>query len=994
MLSAQTPYYKHYDVMKGLPSNEIYELHQDKKGFLWIGCDAGLVRYDGNKFVLFSNKQNRGPAVTCLKEDKKGRTWCSNFSGQIFYTQDDSLHLFQPWEKNYKNNFAEIAIDNHDFLYVTNFRNKMYRYNLKNNKEDIVVDHLMSKQFPFTAYNGEVIYTDLENEQVRNLSKNTNNLVPIMADENSPLNYTLMNNFVFYNSLRKSQTLAFERSSVLSRVPSLFYYENGKLILHPASAILKSLNVIISSCFYDDDGNLFVGTYSGLIWLKKTKSNQWILFNTSLPDYGISSILQDREGSIWVATLKNGLYQISNKEVWNISDKDLGIQSAGINHITSDGSSMLFGAATNGVVFSYNIMTGKSMVIPNPELRDVQALKYNPYTKQLFISKNGTYIYSLATSSGINISNISNNAKDFVFRNDGLIFNSGIGINTFFNKRKIKNRQQIYHEFDTLQVPANKLSSGDYERFLISDQRSKALWYQQDSKNLWVGYVDGLVRYENSQQFSFTDPRSGLPIIASSFQEAEDNTLYVATVEQGIYVIKNKKIVNHFNKSNRLLSNKIKKIKLAKNTLWIICSGSIQALDLITGDIRNITPADGLGSSEIFDIEIMKDTVFVASAYGLQFFPTSIKTRNLVKPVCNISKIEADDVQYSRNQSINLKYGTKNISFHLQGIALKSDGSFTYQYRLRPGETDWITVSANQNQIRFTSLAPGKYTFEAKAINEDGVASDDTTGLHFRIQKPWWQEWWFLLACFVLGLALVSLLYKSRLRLQKKKMKEDLESFKSKEELRFSQLASLKAQMNPHFMFNALNSIQEFILTNDKRQANMYMGKFADLMRITLDMSNKSLVSLEDEIKILNLYLELESLRFEEMFSTKISIAPNVNPSEIKLPAMLIQPYIENAVKHGLLHTKGKKKLTVFFKVENPDILSCIITDNGIGRKRSGEINAMRQIRHTSFATGATQKRLELLNVNRPKSIAVQIQDLMDTNGQPSGTRVTIKIPF
>ena len=174
----------------------------------------------------------------------------------------------------------------------------------------------------------------------------------------------------------------------------------------------------------------------------------------------------------------------------------------------------------------------------------------------------------------------------------------------------------------------------------------------------------------------------------------------------------------------------------------------------------------------------------------------------------------------------------------------------------------------------------------------------------------------------------------------------------------------------------------------------MYMGKFADLMRMTLDMSNKNLVALTDEIKILHLYLELEALRFEENFSTSITVADNIHVADIQVPAMLIQPYIENAVKHGLLHRQGDRNLSVAFTLHTPCILTCTITDNGIGRKRSGEINAMRLSRHTSFASGATQKRLELLNVDRPLSIALQIEDLMDANGQPSGTSVTIKIPF
>ena len=173
----------------------------------------------------------------------------------------------------------------------------------------------------------------------------------------------------------------------------------------------------------------------------------------------------------------------------------------------------------------------------------------------------------------------------------------------------------------------------------------------------------------------------------------------------------------------------------------------------------------------------------------------------------------------------------------------------------------------------------------------------------------------------------------------------------------------------------------------------MYMGKFADLMRMTLDMSNKKEISLEDEIKVLELYLQLEALRFEEKFHYSITLEKNIHPADIHLPSMLIQPYVENAVKHGLLHIQTEKELTVVFDMDHNNVLTCTITDNGIGRKRSNEMNDMRQKRYTSFATGATQKRLELLNHERTAAIAVVYDDLYDINGHAAGTKVTLKIP-
>ena len=208
------------------------------------------------------------------------------------------------------------------------------------------------------------------------------------------------------------------------------------------------------------------------------------------------------------------------------------------------------------------------------------------------------------------------------------------------------------------------------------------------------------------------------------------------------------------------------------------------------------------------------------------------------------------------------------------------------------------------------------------------------------------------------------------------------------------ELTALKSQMNPHFIFNALNSIQEFIILNDKKKANHFMGKYADLVRSTLNMSDKESISLEEEIKTLELYLELEKLRFEDNFSYAIDVSGDLLETNYKLPAMLIQPYIENAIKHGLLHQQGPKTVTIQFDIDPLDnsIITCTIEDNGIGRVRSAELNAMRLKKHTSFSTGATQKRLELLNKGKENSIVVQFEDLKDSFNQAIGTRVTLRI--
>jgi sensor histidine kinase YesM len=209
-----------------------------------------------------------------------------------------------------------------------------------------------------------------------------------------------------------------------------------------------------------------------------------------------------------------------------------------------------------------------------------------------------------------------------------------------------------------------------------------------------------------------------------------------------------------------------------------------------------------------------------------------------------------------------------------------------------------------------------------------------------------------------------------------------------------SELTALKSQMNPHFIFNALNSIQELYTIGDKKTANEQMANFASLTRKILDVSGKQKIDLADEIDILTKYLELESIRFENDFSYKINLTDNIDEDYLQLPPMLIQPFVENAIKHGLLHKKEAKQLNINFILNDDEtILICEIIDNGIGRQASAAINANRSKSHVSFATSATQKRLDLLNKNKEVIVSVVYEDVKDEWQKIAGTKVIVRIP-
>ncbi|MGB1042343.1 MAG: sensor histidine kinase [Tenacibaculum sp.] len=217
---------------------------------------------------------------------------------------------------------------------------------------------------------------------------------------------------------------------------------------------------------------------------------------------------------------------------------------------------------------------------------------------------------------------------------------------------------------------------------------------------------------------------------------------------------------------------------------------------------------------------------------------------------------------------------------------------------------------------------------------------------------------------------------------------------KTKEyELAYSQLKSLRSQMNPHFIFNALNSIQEYIMLNEKELASVYLIDFSSLMRMYLEHSQRQYISLQEELVSLNLYLRLEKIRFEEEFNYEINVDNKIDKEKIIIPSVFIQPYIENAIKHGLFHKRDNRKLKIQFLLNlDTKVLRCIIHDNGIGRKAAGELKKKNTNYHKSYATKANQKRIDLINLNKERKIKIYVEDLYEKTNS-IGTKVCIEIP-
>jgi hypothetical protein len=356
----------------------------------------------------------------------------------------------------------------------------------------------------------------------------------------------------------------------------------------------------------------------------------------------------------------------------------------------------------------------------------------------------------------------------------------------------------------------------------------------------------------------------------------------------------------------------------------------------------------------------------------------------MVSPKVHIENITIHDEDTLVKNQYQLKHNENYITIQFVGLAYRNQGDVEYKYQLMGLDTSWKFTQ--RTSLTFTSLPPGDYQFVVMAKNEDGIWSENPARVDFHIKRPFWRSWWFIILVVVFVAALIYAIMSFRLRMIRKRNEliHDINEYKQK---------ILRQQMNPHFIFNTLNSIQYFLLDEDTTSSLTYLTKFAKMMRIVLDNSQHTFVPIEDEIRGLDLYLELEALRFEESFDYKIYIDKNINTFECKIPALLLQPYVENSIRHGLLHKRGKGFLSISIELHE-NSLFCIIEDNGVGRKRSEEIKMSQGLLQKSLGSKITEDRIKVLNSLYSDEIDIKYVDLTDSEGNPTGTRVEIKLPF
>lgn len=356
---------------------------------------------------------------------------------------------------------------------------------------------------------------------------------------------------------------------------------------------------------------------------------------------------------------------------------------------------------------------------------------------------------------------------------------------------------------------------------------------------------------------------------------------------------------------------------------------------------------------------------------------------------------ETTNISYFKKLVMPYQQNTLTFFFAPREYTSSSSNQFRYQML---GIDEAPVYNGSKALARYPNIPPGRYLFIVEATNSDGLWNEKVQ-LEVVIKPPFWQTWWFrglMILLFALALYIVYLIRINQVK-KKAEFKQREAEFKQKEaeykqQVAETETAVLRLQMNPHFLFNSMNSINSYILQRDINTANEYLVRFSRLMRMILKFAEQPYISVGEEIDLLEQYLMAESMRFERKFEYEFEVAEEVDEDDYLLPTMILQPFVENAILHGITPKPGGGKISIRFRLEGKNILCVTIADNGIGRAAAAKLKDKAK-EHESKALEITRRRLKLLEDESGQAATFKIKDLFDEKGNASGTSVTLTIP-
>ena len=939
---AQYPQHFTYDDENGLPNNEVYSIVQDKKGFIWIGCDGGLFKYDGIRYISYKSESQKSRSMNGLTISSQGKLYCTNFQSQVFVVENDSLIELKT---NSIQTITSISAGSDEKIYVNhifgisiyNERTKKWENNhflkaKQTNHQDRFVTKSGKKNpkgaFLYIHRNGIGTITPTENKFFKCgvFQKNTPGLFLMDYHKDNLWIFSVENQLIYKYSKNSIQKVT-----------------NKNLL----SALAKRKITSVRSLA---DGKLWICTYNGVIKYDTEKDLATLYY----PELSFSDCLLDREGNYWLSTLQAGILRIPNLDliVWNKEHQQL--KNEKIATICY-GNKHIFFATLDGSVGQLDINSGEISIYNSENKADVQSFDFDFGTQTLWF----------------NINNVLYSIKD-----------GNLNANKSPETTAIKSRKQIGN---TVFIGS---SNGSYVNGkLIDPSWSRKIQYDASTNTVYFITNNGLLKL-NFQLGKWKIKQhllKGIQLLSGEISEV-NHQVYVLTFDGKINKVSKNGVVEKVCE----ISDKIQsyQLKIHDSKMYVATNKGLWIYNLKTKKWQVLTKLSGLASNNIQGLVIVDNIIWLATGKGIQKIPLSEKEKSKLAHVY-IKKCIVGTKKINVSNSINLKFG-ESVLIYPEAIAYKSNGDFQYAYRLKNTDSTWIKLPASIEIIDIQNIPVGNFQLELKLIDHQGFDSENIIQLKGYVRPPFWRSWWFLSILIILVSILIYSFFKSRIRKIKLNQQKEIERINLENELRLSRESALKTQMNPHFIFNVLNSIKAYIYKNEKQNASSYLSDFSDLIRMFLNMSNQPLIPLAEELNMLNLYINLEAMLLNKDFEFKLDIDKGINQQLIKIPSLIIQPFVENAFKHGLHHKAGEKKLTISIQHIDDSILKIVIEDNGIGREATREIQEKSLKTHTSFATSAIEKRIELLSRGNNK-VKVETIDLKAEN-KAKGTKVIVTI--
>lgn len=993
---------------QGLTSNEVKCIFQDSRGFIWIGTYDGLNRYDGRNIKTYRRNITDTNSlinswVNSIVEDKDGNLWIGTFAGvsklnvasgkftnyrpsQLFpgqtclageqcvfkdhngtiWVTSGGLSYYQPGIGNFvaqpfippspvhgftKNQLViSVQIDRDNNFWMGTM-DGLYKYNIISKKYSRYSDDPSDNEH---MQNGDLLASlDLVNDTTilaaawqgkifafSTTKKITQQQYTIPIKGKVDIRISTVNwdgKKEYWAAHNKGIVILDEHFNILNEWPSSI-----------SQTAADSLPPSINNVFQSKEGIVFIGSANGVVVINPYLQVFKTYYFTPRKDWvgedagHISSIRFRGDTLVASSIYSNALYMFDAdwkllKTIPWLNAGGEGIENSSVYDVEKENDSVWWATTFHGLVKFNPVTLHYSVYTPNPN-------------DTLFFRHNRFMIVRVGKDNKIWLAN---------YKQDVMCFDR--------NTRTFK----LYQPFG----------------------RQTSIWGLLVTKNndVWFASGNSLGRYNPAKdKFDIFNNSNAKDAGFGNLIEGKEGELWLAS-DNGIwrYDVQQNKLRN-WNTADGLCNNYTDKILFdRKGRLWITTNDGISAFDTTQKIFYNFTGSEGLPSDNWNGALAInsKGIVYLGNSNFITFFNPAVAIRQSRSYPSYITGCEVNGSNYalppgkSSIKKISLNYNENNLNFQFTVVNLLQPFQTSYYYKLENFDKDWHLSPSGT--INYTNLDAGKYILRVSS----NPASSNTGGndvLYITINSPFWKTWWFITGA--LFVAVASVTYGVRLRINHIRTEANRKSAIS-QQLADLRMKALRSQMNPHFLFNSLNAIQECCLTGQVDAATQYLARFSKLVRYILENSSKQWISLQEEIEILKLYLDVESLRFTGSFSYHIENTTRLNAGLIKIPPMLVQPFAENAIWHGLMQKNGERQLWIRF-YNDEERLFIEVEDNGVGRSNAGDNG------HKSMGMGIVRERMKLVEETQKFPAVMEIIDKKDDGGNASGTLIKLTLPI